>query len=250
MKITITQVAPEVMGQEKNPFSSNHTGAIFDKFVEFEESHPPLPIHTQSGPLEGCKVGETVDAELVWQANTNGTDHWFDLHKDTVEFFDNMRNWNLSPTRRIYLITEAKETPVYGPGNDNYGRDVKLPKMEAKETVEESETSSIELAVTHHLRDSAMSANGRLIFLKGAQFGAEWQKQHTAATNRDEWISVDERLPEETTDVMFYNSGYKLILIGRLYDRDSKVFWDQSADTHTKVTHWQPLPKAPTQQTN
>lgn len=70
--------------------------------------------------------------------------------------------------------------------------------------------------------------------------GANWQSE------QDNWISVSERLPEEeVTDVLFYNSGYKLCFIGRLYDRIEKTFWDQSADTHTQVTHWRPLPKSP-----
>lgn len=66
--------------------------------------------------------------------------------------------------------------------------------------------------------------------------------------DRSEWVSVEDKLPEdETTDVLFYNSGYKLCVIGRLYDRKLKIFWDTSADTHTQVTHWQPLPQPPNQ---
>lgn len=62
----------------------------------------------------------------------------------------------------------------------------------------------------------------------------------------NEWVKCSERLPEdETTDVLFYNAGYKLYFIGRLYDRVEKTFWDQSADTHTQVTHWRPLPEKP-----
>lgn len=60
------------------------------------------------------------------------------------------------------------------------------------------------------------------------------------------WIDVNTQLPDECTDVLFYNAGYKLHFIGRLYDKIEKTFWDQQADTHTKVSHWMNLPEPPT----
>jgi len=62
---------------------------------------------------------------------------------------------------------------------------------------------------------------------------------------RNEWIDVNDSLPNDYTDVLFYNSGYKRQFIGRLYDKETKEFWDQSGDTHSKVTYWMPLPLNP-----
>lgn len=58
-------------------------------------------------------------------------------------------------------------------------------------------------------------------------------------------ISVEDYLPSEMLDILFYNSGYRMWIVGRLYDKNEKTFWDTSADTHTKVTHWLPMLPTP-----
>lgn len=87
-------------------------------------------------------------------------------------------------------------------------------------------------SVKRLLLDNAESVNNKII---------EYAEQF-----KPKPINVNDILPEnETTDVLFYNAGYKLWFIGRLYDRVEKTFWDQSADTHTLVSHWMPLPEIP-----
>lgn len=76
-------------------------------------------------------------------------------------------------------------------------------------------------------------------------FNIGQQNANTITNGNSEWISVNDRLPDEYTDVLFFNSGYRLHFIGRVYDKNEKTFWDQQADKHTKVTHWMPLPTPP-----
>lgn len=60
-----------------------------------------------------------------------------------------------------------------------------------------------------------------------------------------DWISVEDRLPEEDEDVLGY-------VIGRNVDAPAVVFywseeegWFSNGARDLNVTHWQPLPDAP-----
>ncbi len=73
------------------------------------------------------------------------------------------------------------------------------------------------------------------------------------------WISVDERLPNASTDVLVWNShgwskssvitaglfeGYGDIQIGKSKDL-GWASWETEEEVRGKVTHWQPLPEPP-----
>ena len=63
------------------------------------------------------------------------------------------------------------------------------------------------------------------------------------APRSDNWISVEERLPEEGKEVLIYVRNYH-VTIGRLYNS-----WMTSGGynwhARERVTHWQPLPEPP-----
>lgn len=71
------------------------------------------------------------------------------------------------------------------------------------------------------------------------------------STAQNEWISVEERLPETTTGVLCYygfdcGGGDLMMFTGVLsyFCYDANPHW-QHADTGLIVTHWMPLPEPP-----
>lgn len=66
----------------------------------------------------------------------------------------------------------------------------------------------------------------------------------------DNWIKVEDKLPEEFTHVLVWanisiDAGYAYYAIGNwLYFTNQENFW-LSKQPHIKVTHWQPLPNPP-----
>lgn len=63
---------------------------------------------------------------------------------------------------------------------------------------------------------------------------------------QNKWISVDERLPEKSGEVLIYKPNYVDVLP---YSRKHQAFnaYDDlvSVDYAIAVTHWMPLPKPP-----
>ena len=58
----------------------------------------------------------------------------------------------------------------------------------------------------------------------------------------NEWISVDERLPETFTSVFVFGEGIRTVAI---FDMDRKFYPDFRAIVHINVTHWMPIPQPP-----
>lgn len=75
------------------------------------------------------------------------------------------------------------------------------------------------------------------------------QEQAVAAWNNraDGWISIDDRLPENNTEVLIsidYGNGKQSVLMG--YMRSQDVSWRGVVGQKLiGVTHWQPLPEPP-----
>lgn len=68
------------------------------------------------------------------------------------------------------------------------------------------------------------------------------------------WISVKDRLPDIGTEVNVYTSDGRVTSLCRLcrYEEDTTFYWDNAyggKNWHDQfvVTHWQPLPKPPTE---
>ena len=66
----------------------------------------------------------------------------------------------------------------------------------------------------------------------------------------NEWISVEDRFPEENTEVLIYcktNSGKEVFFVDKIrYFRGLPIWQVWSG----KVTHWMPLPEAPKGENN
>lgn len=58
-----------------------------------------------------------------------------------------------------------------------------------------------------------------------------------------EWISVDDRLPENSTDVLVAYSRTEDVSIG--YYSKAGYWTDYVYDFEEKVAYWMPLPEAP-----
>ena len=57
---------------------------------------------------------------------------------------------------------------------------------------------------------------------------------------KSEWISVEERLPNEDDEVLIYSSYYHRIRVGA--HLPSYIKYCNNSD---RITHWMPLPEAP-----
>jgi hypothetical protein len=81
---------------------------------------------------------------------------------------------------------------------------------------------------------------------------------HIDVTPKSEWVSVEDRLPEETQDylVVLNNEDIDIRLFNSNNDpyqtdflmRNKFLFCDSKGDWHItdRVTHWMPLPEPPT----
>lgn len=72
------------------------------------------------------------------------------------------------------------------------------------------------------------------------------EENYTAGYRKQEWISVDERLPEEDGEYLTWNG----LIYYLIWFNASLGLWNVSeeGDTSTAirdVTHWMPLPEAP-----
>lgn len=68
----------------------------------------------------------------------------------------------------------------------------------------------------------------------------ELQAENKQLREGQEWISVDDRLPQDNTKVLSRYEG--------VYDCDVVMFWRDTSNPHfghNPATHWKPLPKPP-----
>lgn len=65
----------------------------------------------------------------------------------------------------------------------------------------------------------------------------------------DGWISVKDRLPEESGDVLVYNGHFYVVSFSKQWEAFNHFDFlgkpDKMAYVMTDVTHWMPLPKPP-----
>lgn len=79
-------------------------------------------------------------------------------------------------------------------------------------------------------------------------YKAAWDQGYRVGMKsaQPKWISVEERLPEESVTVFVYRDG--CCGVARLLDVEPAIMW-----TYTGFggdpTHWMPLPKAPKEET-
>ena len=67
---------------------------------------------------------------------------------------------------------------------------------------------------------------------------------YNAGYRKQEWISVDERLPDKEGTYLTYTDKDNVDLdIFCIYSSHGTKFW--SGERRGKVTHWMPLPEAP-----
>ena len=89
---------------------------------------------------------------------------------------------------------------------------------------------------------AAMIYAGRKIQLSYVEIAANLCE---VGYRKQEWISVDERLPEENTEVLIYcktNSGKEVFFVDKIRYFRGLAIWQA---WNGKVTHWMPLPEAP-----
>ena len=74
----------------------------------------------------------------------------------------------------------------------------------------------------------------------------KWVHEDEAADVQpvDRWISVKERLPENDTEVMLYDTDCGIVF--GWYDDEREDFVAEFISPLDAVTHWQPLPEPPT----
>lgn len=95
-----------------------------------------------------------------------------------------------------------------------------------------------------------LSTTNKLLIEKlGFENGAEWVLSQQALSpleqsdNKEEWVSVAERLPESGVDMLVYGKTQhnEYICIGWI-ESDQ---WEYQLGDYMEVTHWKPLPSRP-----
>lgn len=78
------------------------------------------------------------------------------------------------------------------------------------------------------------------------------ERAYEAGYSKQEWISVEERLPEKNISVLaFYHRVYKsggsfdMALVAKLNEEGFFVPFNCSPVRDASITHWMPLPEAP-----
>lgn len=61
-----------------------------------------------------------------------------------------------------------------------------------------------------------------------------------------DWISVEERMPEELEQVLFWHTwgGASYVVTGRRYGDELRIIGSNN-DYRDTITHWMPLPDGP-----
>lgn len=121
---------------------------------------------------------------------------------------------------------------------DGYMSPISLSVERITQDVRESQEANVLRAVMHCGinvdREELIKALAydRDQYQKGFSDGYDFAQQ---------WISVNERLPETCADVLVFANGQ--IDVG--YRSPSGLFWHVYGNDGARVTHWMPLPKAP-----
>ena len=83
-------------------------------------------------------------------------------------------------------------------------------------------------------------------FLNGVESILEWAQTLPTLTPPNEWISVEDRLPEGHMQVLMWSARWKIAEAGSYYN---KHFWvyTEIGDGYIadNITHWMPLPAPP-----
>lgn len=81
-------------------------------------------------------------------------------------------------------------------------------------------------------------------FVEGAKFGAKWQSQQPEVKQWvSEWISVKDRLPEESSYYLTWVKGFSRPI--ELYFNIETGSFATTDRSIINITDWQPLPKPP-----
>lgn len=68
---------------------------------------------------------------------------------------------------------------------------------------------------------------------------------YDAGYRKQEWISVDERLPEHLQKILIYDEFQKMTVATYIVYSKGGGDWSTPVRINGKITHWMPLPEAP-----
>lgn len=102
-------------------------------------------------------------------------------------------------------------------------------------------------AMLNELRPVSFEAEHSVVLLSDvSKMMREWIERQPTLTPPNEWISVEERLPEGHMQVLMWSARWKIAEAGSYYN---KHFWvyTEIGDGYIadNITHWMPLPKSP-----
>lgn len=102
-------------------------------------------------------------------------------------------------------------------------------------------------AMLNELRPVSFEVEHSVVLLSDvSKMMREWIERQPALTPPNEWISVEERLPEGHMQVLMWSARWKIAEAGSYYN---KHFWvyTEIGDGYIadNITHWMPLPAPP-----
>lgn len=83
-------------------------------------------------------------------------------------------------------------------------------------------------------------------FLNGVESILEWAQTLPTLTPLNEWVSVEERLPENSAEVLMWREKWKIAEAGT-YRNACFLVYDALGDSYKAddITYWMPLPAPP-----
>jgi hypothetical protein len=179
------------------------------------------------------------------QSESKNPEGYFEDIRDKYSYYigDSLSDFEMVSGRSIILPNDI--IPML---RDAYNFSKPITSAEPP-PVQSSTIETVEQAAERLLKFGSFAENSEysMGYISGSSFGAQWQ-QSNSQQQVDNWISVEDRLPEESGLVEICLANTQDIYIS-FYKKGRNLFqvWGAGRDPiiDMKTTHWKPMPKPP-----
>jgi len=160
-------------------------------------------------------------------------DGWISMHRGLMNAVDTLKEEAAEYRKQIQYLERWKAEAIA----------VEFPRQEI--------AAALDMKIGINIHDNVLPAilgmkskiSDQERIIKGLE---ELTERQWKRIKDDEWISVDERLPDNDQAVLSIdgNDIYEVATIWQMEDGE-RQWWRNDGDGRCNVTHWMPLPSAP-----